>query len=285
MSEGRATLSDLRRKKKSGEKILVLVAYDHPMARLADEAGADIILVSDALGMVGLGYESTVPVTIEEMIHHTKAVVRARKRALVVTTMPFMSYSVSDSQALNNAGRLMKEACADAVELEGGPEIVDTVKTLTDAGIPVVPHIGLTRQHLTRSGTFAAQGRDASSALGLLRLARSLDGLGVPAVLLECIPDRVASLITESLGVPTIGIGAGPHCDGQAMVSHDLLGLFEQFVPRFVKRYRHLAEDIRNAFGEFRKDVESGAFPGVEHGFRIKDEEFGKLRELLEGKE
>ncbi len=276
------TVSDIQGKKKKSEKIVMLTAYDYPVAHLADEAGVDIILVSDALGMVGLGYENTIPVTMDEIIHHTKAVVRGAGKCLVLATMPFMSNALSVSQAIDNAGRLMKEAGADGVEVEGGPEIVATVKAIIDTGIPVMAHIGLTRQYFTRSGKFKVQGRNAPDASRICNLALSLQDAGTFAILLECIPDRVAKIITESLEIPAMGIGAGPYCDGQALVTQDMLGLFEGFLPKFAKRYLDLSEDIRTAFGDFKKDIESGRFPASEHSFEIKDPEFEKLRTLID---
>lgn len=285
MIENKICIIDIQNKKKKDEKIVMLTAYDYPLSHLADESGVDIILVSDALGMVGLGYETTIPVTIDEMVHHTKAVVRGAKKSLVLATMPFMSNTLSIAQALKNAGRLMKEAGASGVEVEGGPEILGIVQALIETGIPVMTHIGLTRQFLTRFGKFKVQGRDAADAMKILNLAKSLQEAGSFAILLECIPDRVAKVITESMEVPTIGIGAGPYCDGQALVTQDMLGLFEGFTPKFVKRYLNLSEDIRVAFRNFRKDIESGNFPSSEHSFDIKEQEFENLLNLIkEGK-
>lgn len=282
MSENKICILDIQNKKKKGEKIVMLTAYDYPLSCLADESGVDIILVSDAMGMVGLGYETTIPVTIDEMVHHAKAVVRGAKKSLILATMPFMSNTLSIAQAIENAGRLMKEAGANGVEIEGGAEILETVKALIDAGIPVMTHIGLTRQYFSRFGKFKVQGRNATDAFEILKLALSLQEAGAFAVLLECIPDRVAKVITESLEIPTIGIGAGPYCDGQALISQDMLGLFEGFLPKFVKRYLNLSESIRTAFRDFRKDIESGKFPSSEHSFDIKEQELEKMRNLIE---
>ncbi len=282
MADKKITMPDIRNRKGKSGKIVMLTAYDYPLARLADQAGVDIILVSDALGMVGLGYETTLPVTMDEMVHHTKAVVRGARNALVVATLPFMAAEISASQALQNAGRLIKEGGANGVEVEGGLEILDTVRTILDAGIPVIPHIGLTRKDFVKLGGFATQAKTASDAARLLELAKDLQKLGVPAVLLECIPDKVAQIITRSLDIPTIGIGAGPHCDGQALVTQDMLGLFPHFVPKFVKRYLNLAEEIQAAVADFRKDVESGNFPAAKHCFSIADQEFQELKNLIQ---
>jgi len=284
MAENKISILDIQNKKNKEKKIVMLTAYDYPIARLADEAGIDIILVSDALGMVGLGYKTTIPVTINEIVHHTKAVVRGTKNSLVLSTMPFMSIHSSISDALENAGRLMKEAEAQGIEVEGGSEIRRIVKVLVDAGVPVMPHIGLTRQYFSLFGKFRVQGRNASDALKIIDLALSLQEVGAFAILLECIPDRVAQIITDSLEIPTIGIGAGPYCDGQALVSQDMLGLFEQFIPKFVKRYLNLSNDIGKAFQNFIKDVESLKFPSSKHSFDITNQEFEKLRRLLEEK-
>ncbi len=285
MGENKIGILDIQNKKKKGEKIVMVTAYDYPLACLADEAAVDIILVSDVLGMVGLGYETTIPVTVDEIVYHTKAVIRGTNNSLVLATMPFMSCTLSISHALENAGRLIKEGGANGVEVEGGTEILEIAKALIDAGIPLIAHIGLTRQYFTRFGKFKVQGRNAPDASKIFNLALSLQDAGAFAILLECIPDRVAQIITESLQIPTIGIGSGPYCDGQALVTQDMLGLFERFSPKFVKRYLNLSEDIRTAFGDFRKDIESGRFPASEHSFDIKDPEFEKLRELIkEGK-
>ena len=282
MSDKKLTVLDVIGAKKGLRKLALVTAYDYPFARLADQAGVDIILVSDALGMVGLGYKTTAPVTMTEMLHHAKAVVRGVQRSLVVATLPFMSYEASPSQAVENAGRLVKEAGVDGVEVEGGPELLNIVEAILDVGIPVIPHIGLTRKHLLRFGTFKAQAKTASEAFKLFELARNLEKLEAPAVLLECVPPIVAKTITEALTIPTIGIGAGPGCDGQALVSQDMLGLFESFTPRFVKRYLDLSDEVRKAYEHFRKDVESGTFPSTEHCFGMDAEESGKFKKLIQ---
>jgi len=271
---------DVQRKKDQHEKILMVTAYDYPLARLAEEAGMDLILVSDALGMVGLGYESTLPVTLDEIVHHTKAVTRGASNSLVLATLPFMSLGISVSETLRDAGRLVKEAGAGGVEVEGGPELVETVQAIDGLGIPVLAHIGLTRQHSCRYGAFRVQGKKAADAVVMLDLALSLQDAGAFAILLECVPDRVAGIMTEALHIPTIGIGAGALCDGQALVSQDMLGLYDRFLPGFVKRYLDLSTEIRLAFGQFKSDVEGGAFPAAEHSFNISDSAYEELLAL-----
>jgi 3-methyl-2-oxobutanoate hydroxymethyltransferase len=284
MNEKRINILDLQNKKKSGHKIILLTAYDYPMARFADEAGVDIILVSDALGMVGLGYNTTLPVTLDEIIHHTKAVIRGTKNSIVIASMPFMSFSVSIPDALENSGRLIKETGANGIEVEGGFETVEIVEAISTVGIPVLSHIGLTRKYMLRFGKFRVQGKNVDEATKLIQLAPQLKTAGAFAILIECIPDRVAKIISETSEIPVIGIGSGPYCDGQALVSQDMLGLFEDFVPKFVKRYGNLAEHIRTAFRAFKRDVESSSFPTADHSFDIKDLEFEKLRKILEEK-
>ena len=281
MTQKKITSLDIRNRKGTDRKIVMLTAYDYPIARLAEMAGVDMVLVSDALGMVGLGCNTTISVTMDQIVHHTKAVVRGTRNCLVVSTMPFLSFGCSAQSTLENAGRLIKEAGADAVEVEGGPEVLETVKLLLDAGISVIPHIGLTRQHLTKFGSFKVLGKNAEQALEIFALALSLQDPGIPAIILECIPDRLARLITKHSEVPTIGVGAGPHCDGQSLVSQDLLGLFERFVPKFVKRYLNLSEDIHKAFDNFAEDVRSGRFPTAEYSFSITDQEFERLEQLI----
>jgi 3-methyl-2-oxobutanoate hydroxymethyltransferase len=282
MKEGKLNLLDIQNRKGASEKIILLTSYDFPIANIADQSGADIILVSDALGMIALGYETTVPVTLDEIIHHTKAVTRAVKRSLVIATMPFMSFSCSIGETLHNCGRILKETGANGVEIEGDDEIVEVVKSVTHVGIPVLAHIGLTRRYYMRFGRFKAQGRDSNEAMKLVNLARSLELAGAFAVILECVTDRLAKIITDRLRIPTIGIGSGPYCDGQAIVTQDLLGVYEEFKPKFVKRYANLSEDIRRALADFKNDVNAGGFPGREHTFTINDIEYEKLVTLME---
>lgn len=262
------SLPELQTRKGAGPKLTMLTAYDYPTGKLVDQAGIDLILVGDSLGMVCLGYPDTVPVTMDEMVHHTAAVARAAERALVVGDLPFLSYQVSAEDAVRNAGRLFKEARADCVKLEGGRSQADKVEAIVRAGIPVMGHIGLTPQTATQLGGFKVQGKDPQAAQALLDDARALENAGVFAVVVECVPTSLGKRVTESLSVPTIGIGAGPHCDGQVLVLHDLVGLFDRFVPKFVKRYAHLSQEIARAVGEYRDEVVAGTFPGEEHQFR-----------------
>ncbi|OKY74429.1 MAG: 3-methyl-2-oxobutanoate hydroxymethyltransferase [Desulfobulbaceae bacterium DB1] len=252
--------------RKGGEKLTMLTAYDAAFARLLDAVGIDMILVGDSLGMVLLGYDSTVPVTMDEMIHHAKAVRRGTS-AFLVGDMPFLSYQVGNEEAVRNAGRLFKEAGCDAVKLEGGPEVCDAVRAIVRAGMGVMGHIGLTPQTAGNLGGYKVQGKDAASARKILADAKALEEAGVFAIVMECIPDRLAKVVTESVSVPTIGIGAGAACDGQVLVTHDLLGMFEKFVPRFVKSYVNLAPQIKEAVAAFKKDVEIGRFPDEDHSF------------------
>ena len=280
---GRITPVDIKTKKQEKSRITMLTAYDYSTAAMIDAAGMDMILVGDSLGMVMLGYDSTVPVTMEEMLHHAAAVSRGVSRALVVGDMPFMSYQVSDEQAVENGGRFMKEAGCDAVKLEGGMEMGSRISALTRAGIPVVGHIGLTPQTATALGGFKLQGRDMESARKLLMDAKAVEEAGAFAVVLECVPTPVAKVITEELTIPTIGIGAGPHCDGQVLVTHDLLGIFEKFTPKFVKKYLELAPEIKEALGRFKREVEEGEFPDEAHSFSGDPSLEEELRRALKG--
>ena len=277
MDRKKITITDLNRKKNNEEKITMLTAYDYPFASFLDQAEIDMILVGDSLGMVVLGYESTVPVTMDEMIHHCKAVRRGSKYALLVGDMPFMSYNISKEEAIRNAGRFMKEAGCDAVKLEGGLEVVQTVKAIIDAGIPVMAHLGLTPQTVSKMGGFKIQGKDVKTARGILEASLAMQEAGVFSVLFECVPDKLAGLITSKLKVPTIGIGAGAECDGQVLVTHDLLGLFEKFIPKFVKQYTKLSGSILEALGNFKKEVSSGDFPAKEHTFTMKEDVLKEL--------
>jgi len=272
----RKTIPDFEKMKQAGEKISMLTAYDYPSAQIVEEAGVDMILVGDSLGMVVLGYDSTVPVTMEEMLHHTKAVRRGASQTFVVVDMPFMSYATIDL-AILNAGRLIKEGGADAVKVEGGLDIVPIVQVLTRAGIPVVGHIGLTPQTANQLGGFKVQGRDLDSAKQLLEDGRALEQAGAFLLVLEAIPRQVAEHISTGLKIPTIGIGAGLDCDGQVLVFHDILGLFKRFKPKFVKQYAELRSDSVQAIQEFNKEVKSGYFPSEEHTFGLSDEVIQKL--------
>lgn len=263
------------------EPISVLTAYDYPTALAMDQAGMDIILVGDSLGMVELGYESTLPVTMDDMIHHCKAVARGAKYALMVGDMPFLSYQASTSEAVHNAGRFLQEAGMDAVKLEGGSERATAVEAIVAAGIPVMGHLGLTPQSVHKLGGFRPQGRDADAAYKLLEDALVLQQVGCFSLVLESIPGRLAELVSQRLDIPTIGIGAGVGCDGQVLVTHDLLGLFERFTPRFVKRYANLAEEMKNAFSEYISDVKAKSFPGAEHTVEMREDEWERLEQKL----
>lgn len=277
MTKEKVTLAELQGKKEAGEKITMMTAYDYPGARLVDQAGIDTILVGDSLGMVVLGYDSTVPVTMDEMIHHCKAVRRGTKRAFIIGDMPFMSYHVSREQAVLNAGRFIKEAGCDAVKLEGGSDMAPVVEAVVRAGIPVCAHIGLTPQTATMLSGFRVQGKDAESGRAMIQSATDLEAAGAFMVVMECIPDLLAARITRELRIPTIGIGAGLDCDGQVLVYHDLVGLFDRFTPKFVKQYSNLAPLVLEALTRFRTEVEKGEFPGPEHTFAMKAEEAEKM--------
>jgi len=280
MRQERVTVTAVRAMKARGERVAMLTAYDTPTARLLDAAGVDVILVGDSLAMVALGYETTLPVTLEEMLHHTRAVARGAARALVVGDLPFLSYQVSREEALRSAGRMLKEGNAQAVKLEGGLEVAGTVAALLEAGIPVMGHIGLTPQAVHRMGGYKVQGRSAEAAARLLKDAVALERAGAFSLVLEGLPWQVAGAVTEAVGIPTIGIGAGPRCDGQVLVTNDLLGLFDEFTPKFVKRYANLRETLLQAFGQFREEVRAGAFPGPEHSFSLEAGETERLRRL-----
>lgn len=262
---------------KGHEKLSMLTAYDFGTAKLVDEAGINGILVGDSLGMVMLGYEDTLEVTMEDMIHHSKAVSRGAKNALIVTDMPFMSYQASVYDAVVNAGRLIKEGKAQAVKLEGGLEIVDKVEAIVKASIPVMGHIGLTPQSINQIGGFKVQGKSEESGRILIESAKALEKAGAFAIVLECVPSKLSKLITESINIPTIGIGAGNDCDGQILVYQDMLGMFSGFKPKFVKRYSELGEEMKKSFIKYDKEVKDKVFPGEEHGFKISDEIIEKL--------
>ncbi len=263
----KVTVVTLKKKKERGEKIVTLTAYDYFTSRMMNEAGIDLILVGDSLGMVVLGYENTVPVTMADMLHHTRAVVRGNSRCLVVADMPFLSYQVSDEEALHNAGRFIQEAGARAVKLEGGKEMAPLVHKMVRAGIPVLGHIGLLPQDILKDGAYIVRGKDNGSAEKLREDARTLEEAGAFAVVLECVAAKVAGEITAALSIPTIGIGSGPLCDGQILVVNDLLGMFDEFKPRFVKQYAKVNEIMLKAFREYKKEVEEKTFPGSDHSF------------------
>lgn len=273
------TITRLKDMKEKGEKIVMLTCYDYPTALIMNEAGIDILLVGDSLGMVVLGYEDTLPVTMEDMIRYTQAVARGNKNSLLVADMPFLSYEVSKEEAIKNAGRLIKEAGAQAVKTEGGKEMAEIIKAIVNVKIPVMGHIGLTPQSVHKLGGFKVQGKTAPQVKKLIEDAQALEKAGVFSIVLECVPAEVARMITERVKVPTIGIGAGPYCDGQVLVTHDLLGLFDRFVPKFVKQYADLRKILKEAFTKFKEEVEKGEFPSQEHSFKIKKDELDKLKE------
>jgi 3-methyl-2-oxobutanoate hydroxymethyltransferase len=268
---------ELRRKKQRGEVITMLTAYDYPTALLVDRAGLDVILVGDSLGMVVLGYQNTLPVTMEDMLHHCKAVARGAQSALLIGDMPFMSYQVSPEEALRNAGRFLQEAGMDAVKLEGGQERLEAIHLIVSAGIPVMGHIGLTPQSVNQLGGYRPQGRNGKEALHLLEDALALEEAGCFSIVLESLPSRLAALISEKLEIPTIGIGAGPDCDGQVLVTHDLLGLFDRFTPRFVKKYADLYNQMLIAFQVYRDEVQNHQFPAAEHCVDMPEDEWQAL--------
>jgi 3-methyl-2-oxobutanoate hydroxymethyltransferase len=278
----KVTTATLQAKKQRGEIITMLTAYDYPTALAMDRAGLDAILVGDSLGMVVLGYENTLPVTMEEMLHHCKAVARGAHRALLIGDMPFMSYQVSPAEAARNAGRFLKEAGMDTVKLEGGRELAETVRAIVAAGIPVMGHLGLTPQAVHKLGGFKTQGRTAAAARRLIEDAQIMEEAGCYALVLEAIPDRVAELLSERVTIPTLGIGAGPGCDGQILVSPDLLGMFDRFTPKFVKKYANLNDEMARAFAEFRAEVMNHSFPGPEHSYSFDDAEWKALLDDLQ---
>jgi 3-methyl-2-oxobutanoate hydroxymethyltransferase len=271
------TVVTFQQAKENGEKLTMLTAYDYSTAKLEDEAGVNSILVGDSLGNVMLGYEDTISVTMEDMIHHGAAVARGAKNALVIVDMPFMSYQTSVYDGVVNAGRLMKEARAGAVKLEGGEEVCPQIQAIVKAGIPVCAHVGLTPQSIHAFGGFKVQGKSEAAAKKVLEDARAVEEAGAFAVVLEGIPRKLGDLITRELRIPTIGIGAGNGCDGQVLVYQDLLGMFSDFTPKFVKRYADLGEIMKEAFRSYIEEVGSGAFPSEEHEYKIEDEVIEKL--------
>ena len=263
----KVTTASLLVKKLSGEKITVLTAYDYSTAKMLDAAGVDIALVGDSLGMVVLGYDSTLPVTMEDMLHHTRAVSRGTERAMVIADMPFMSYQINADEAVANAGRFLQEAGAQAVKLEGGRPVAETITRIVDAGIPVVGHLGMTPQSVHKFGGFRVQGRTETDAERIMNDAKAIEEAGVFAIVLELMPRGLAKQITEAVSVPTIGIGAGPYCDGQVQVSNDILGLYAEFHPKHAKKYANLSDEIVKAFQTYVEEVKIGKFPTEEHSF------------------
>ncbi len=273
----RVTVNEIREMKQKGEKIAMITAYDYSTAKLIDEAGMPLILVGDSLGMVMLGYETTIPVTMDEMIHHTKAVVRGTQRAMVIGDMPFMTYHVSTEDALRNAARFIQEGGAQAVKLEGGVNVAEKVKRMVECGIPVQGHIGLTPQSVHQFGGFKVVGKTPEAAVQLLKDARALDEAGVFSIVLETVPAPLSKLITERVSVPTIGIGAGPDCDGQVQVVHDLLGLFTDFVPKHAKQYAVLCDTIRAAVSDYISEVKEGSFPTEKQSYKMDESVIAEL--------
>lgn len=271
------TTTSIMQMKNSGHKISMLTAYDYTTARLLDEAGVNTILVGDSLGNVILGYEDTISVTVEDMIHHSAAVARGAKNVLVVTDLPFMSYQTSVYDAVVNAGRLMKEGRAGAVKLEGGKEVCPQIKAIVSAGIPVVAHLGLTPQSINTFGGFKVQGKTEAAAKKLIEDAKAVEEAGAFLLVLECVPAKLAKLVTESINIPTIGIGAGAGCDGQVLVIYDMLGMFSDFKPKFVKHFANAGDMIREAVKTYIAEIDDGTFPAEEHCYKIDDEVIDKL--------
>jgi 3-methyl-2-oxobutanoate hydroxymethyltransferase len=279
----KVTTTTFRQKKRRGDPLTMLTAYDYPTALVMDRAGVDSILVGDSLGMVVLGYENTLPVTMEEMLHHCRAVARGANSALLIGDMPFMSYQVSEQEAVRNAGRFLQEAGMDAVKLEGGRERQVAISLITEAGIPVMGHLGLTPQSVHQLGGFRAQGKTATAAKRLLEDALILEEAGCFSIVLESIPARLAELVSQKLEIPTIGIGAGSGCDGQVLVTYDLLGLFDRFTPKFVRKYANIYDIMAGAFSTYIQDVENRNFPGPEHSVEMPDQEWEDFFSGLDG--
>ncbi|WP_373500607.1 3-methyl-2-oxobutanoate hydroxymethyltransferase [Desulfococcus sp.] len=273
----KTTVVDIKARKKTGPPITMLTSYDYPWALLVDRGGIDMILVGDSLGMVVLGYPDTISVTMEEMIHHVKAVSRVVKSALVVADMPFGSYNVSVEKAVENANRMMKEGRADCIKLEGGRSMAPVAEAIVRSGTPVQGHIGLTPQTASALGGFKVQGKSAEAARALIDDAKALEAAGCFSVVLEAIPAPIARMVTEAVEIPTIGIGAGVHCDGQVMVIHDMVGLFDRFTPKFVKQYARISDTITSAISAYADDVKNRRFPGEEHSFTMKTDELDKM--------
>jgi len=280
-SPAKVTTLALRRKKAAGERITMLTAYDYPTALALDQAGIDSILVGDSLGMVVLGYDNTLPVTMDEMIHHCRAVARGARRPLLIGDMPFLSYQVSPEEAVRNAGRFLQQGGMDAVKVEGGRERLPAIGAILQAGIPVMGHVGLTPQSIHQLGGFRPQGRTAQAAVKLLGDAIALEEAGCFAIVLESIPQEWGEEVSRRLSIPTIGIGAGAGCDGQVLVTHDLLGLFERFTPRFARQYADLHGEMKRAFAAYIRDVEAGQFPATEHSLAMDPDELRSALKAL----
>ncbi len=263
------TVASIQNQKRNGDKISMLTAYDYSTAKLMDEAGVNCILVGDSLGMVMLGYENTLSVTMEDMIHHTAAVSRGSKYAFIVADMPFMSYHTSVYDAVVNAGRLIKEGNAHAVKLEGGKEVCPQIKAIVDAKIPLVSHLGMTPQSINSFGGFKVQGKDEAAAIKLIADAKAVEAAGATAVVLECVPAELSKIITDKLSIPTIGIGAGKYCDGQVLVYQDMLGIYSDIAPKFVKKYADIGSEMKSAFRKYISEIKGSTFPGQEHSYKI----------------
>jgi len=282
MSLQKMTTKKIIEKKQKEEKIVTITSYDYSMAKIVDDSNIDLILIGDTLSMVMLGHRNTLPVTMDEMIHHTKAVSRAVKNALIVGDMPFLSYKVNIVEAVKNAGRFIQEGGAEAVKVEGGTEICPTIRAMIDADIEVMGHIGLTPQAIYRFGGFMVQGKTIEAAKKLIMDAINLQETGVFSIVLETIPWQIAKLITSAVDIPTIGIGAGPYCDGQILVIHDMLGIFTDFKPKFVKHFGNVGESIRNALKGYREEVKKGIYPGLEHSYEFPQNELDDVNEWFE---
>lgn len=281
-SRRKVTPASIRSRKSGGAPITLVTAYDYPFASYAEQAGIDIVFVSDAFASVGMGCDNTLSVTVDEVVYHTRAVRRAVSSSLVLASLPFLSYT-TPTDAVQNAGRLIRDGGADAVEIEGNADLVPVVRALTKAGIAVVAHVGLTKVLAARTGSYRSQAQDAESAIAIIHDALALSDAGAFALVVECIPDRIAAAITELVPIPTIGIGAGGYCDGQGLVTQDMLGLFEKFTPKFVQKFAALGETARDGFRLFKENVESAAFPGSAHTLAIGDEKLGDIVARLNG--
>ncbi len=283
MDTKKVTVLDIQQAKEDGRKLVMVTAYDYPLGLLADEAGMDIVLVGDSLGMVVLGMDGTVEVTMEHMIHHIQAVVRGCKAPLIVGDMPFMSYNISVEEAVRNAGRLVKEGGCEVVKLEGGVDFAPTIEAIVKAGIPVMGHIGLTPQTASAMGGFKIQGKDATAAKQIIDDAKAIEDAGCFSIILEAVPAPLGKLISETVTVPVIGIGAGPDVDGQVLVIHDVVGLYDRFVPKFVKQYANVKNVMLDALVDYKREVADAKFPGPEHSFKMPDEALEQLKQMLSG--
>lgn len=282
MALQKVTIKDIIEKKKKGEKIVTITSYDYSFAKIVDASNFDLILVGDSLSMVMLGYRNTLSVSMDEMIHHTKAVSRAVSNALIVGDMPFLSYKIDIKEAVKNAGRFIQEGGAEAVKVEGGTEICPTIKAMINADIQVMGHIGLTPQAIYKFGGFLVQGKTLEAAKKLILDAKNLEEMGVFSIVLESIPWQIAKLITSTVEVPTIGIGAGPHCDGQILVIHDMLGIFTEFKPKFLKYFGNIGESIRQALDKYKNEVINGKYPDQEHSYEFPEQDLDKINEWVE---